>query len=185
MQIHWVGGDVFREAEREDVEARIRDLTDGYTDIIDVRITAKTNGHHRHGGQEVRITCEARGKELVAARTRPDAGLALNEAMDVFERELRRLRDRRSEVGESLARGAETPEIGVIDELAPGGDHGFLLTSAGERVYFHRNAVGGAGFDALEVGVEVRYSVAEAESPNGPQATTVVPLGKHHIVEQP
>jgi ribosome-associated translation inhibitor RaiA len=97
MEIHWVDAAVFAAAERENVEARIRVLADGHTDLIDVRIAARSSDHHRHGGQEVRITCEARGKAIVAARTRPDAGLALNEAMDVFEREVLRLRERRSE----------------------------------------------------------------------------------------
>jgi ribosome-associated translation inhibitor RaiA/cold shock CspA family protein len=174
MQIHWVGGDAFPEAEREAVEARIRELTEGYTDVIDVRITARTNGHHRHGGNEVRITCEARGKELVAARTRPDAGLALNEAVDVFERELRRLRDRRGAQGELRARGAETPETGVIDALSPAGDHGFILTSAGERVYFHRNALHGAlEFEKLEEGQRVGLNIEGGEK--GLQATVVRP----------
>jgi ribosome-associated translation inhibitor RaiA len=52
--------------------------------------------HHQHGGDEVRITCDARGKEIVAVRSAPEAGLALNEAVDVFEREVRRMRERRA-----------------------------------------------------------------------------------------
>jgi ribosomal subunit interface protein len=97
MEIHWVDPDVFREQDRLAAEERIRKLADEHTDVIDVRVTARPSGHHRHGNQEVRITCEARRAEIVAARTRPDAGLALNEAMDAFEREVRRMRHRRAE----------------------------------------------------------------------------------------
>ena len=96
MQIHWVNPDLFDEEERSLIEARIQELTEGRTDVIDVRIAARPSAHHRHGGQEVRITCEARGQEIVAARAQPDAGLALNEALDVFERELWRMRQRRA-----------------------------------------------------------------------------------------
>jgi ribosome-associated translation inhibitor RaiA len=95
MQLHWVHPDVFGEQEREAAASRIEALAKDHTDLIDVRITARTTGHHKHGGQEVRITCDARGKELVASRTRPDAGLALNEALDVFEREVKRMRGKR------------------------------------------------------------------------------------------
>ena len=38
------------------------------------------------------------------------------------------------------------------------------------------------GFDTIEVGNEVRIESAENESEKGPQATTVIPIGKHHIV---
>src|SRR5512145_2537089 len=96
MEIHWYNPNAFPESDRASAEARIVGLVGDHTDVIDVRIAARESGHHRHGGQEVRITCQARGTELVAARTRADAGLALNEALDAFERVLRRLRDRRT-----------------------------------------------------------------------------------------
>jgi cold shock CspA family protein/ribosome-associated translation inhibitor RaiA len=170
MEIHWVNPEAFREAERESAEARIRELAEGRSDVIDVRIAARSTGHHRRGGHEVRITCEARGRELVAARTRPETGLALNEALDVFERELRRLRDRRGLQRE--LREAAPPELGVIDEVRA--DHGFILTDAGERVYFHRNAVHGAlDFERLEEGQRVGLNVEGGEK--GLQATVVRP----------
>lgn len=172
MEIHWVDGGAFRAAERERVEARILALAAGRSDLIDVRIVARSNGHHRHGGQEVRITCEARGKEIVAARTRPDAGLALNEAMDIFEREVLRLRERRNEQREERVRGALPTESGVIDQVLA--DHGFIVTDAGERVYFHRNALQGAlDFERLEEGLRVGLEVEGGEK--GLQATVVRP----------
>ena len=38
------------------------------------------------------------------------------------------------------------------------------------------------GFDQLEAGQEVRVAVAEGESADGPQASTVTPIGKHHLI---
>jgi ribosomal subunit interface protein len=174
MEIHWVNPGLFGEKERSLVEARIRDLTQGRTDIIDVRITARPTAHHRHGGQEVHISCEARGKQIVASRERPDASLALNEAMDIFERELRRLRERRSGQREGRELGAAPAELGVIDRVVSDEDHGFILTDAGERVYFHRNALQGTlAFEQLEEGQRVGLNIEGGDK--GLQATVVRP----------
>jgi len=173
MEIHWVNPNVFAEGVRSRVEERILALTDGRSDVIDVRITARQSGHHRHGDQEVRITCDARGKEIVASRTRPDAGLALNEAMDVFEQELGRMRSRRSEPRKGREAHAAPPESGVIDEIRADRDHGFILTDAGERVYFHRNAVRELAFERLEEGQRVSLNLEAGDE--GLQATVVRP----------
>ena len=94
MESHWVNAEAIEAEQRAAIEQRLAELAEGHRDLIDVRITARPNGHHRHGNQEVRITCQARGKELVAARTCPDLGLALHEAFDAFVREVRKFRDR-------------------------------------------------------------------------------------------
>jgi len=171
MNLHWVHPETFRDEQRRLVEARLEELARGHGDLIDVRITARPTAHHRHGGQEVRITCEARRKEIVAARTRSDAGLALNEALDAFEREVRRMRHRRTQAREE--RPDSPPELGVIDEVRLAEGFGFILTDSGERVYFHRNAVrGGLEFERLEAGQRVGLNLEGGEQ--GPQATVVV-----------
>jgi len=169
MELHWHHPEAFEDSDREAAERRIRELAHGHSDLIDVRISARTSAHHQHGGQEVRITCEARGKEIVAARTRPDAGLALNETLDAFEREIRRMRDRRTQ--QRKARPAQPPEHGVNDEVRAADEHGFVLTDAGLRVYFHRNALQGLDFAALAEGQRVALNFEAGEQ--GPQATFV------------
>ncbi len=72
MEIHWVGLGDLDEAERDEIEARLELLAEGHDDLIDLRITGHKTRHHHHGGREVRITCQARGREIVAARTRPE-----------------------------------------------------------------------------------------------------------------
>jgi cold shock CspA family protein/ribosome-associated translation inhibitor RaiA len=171
MELHWHHPEAFGEADRAAAERRVADVAENHTDLIDVRISARGSGHHRHGEQEVRITCQARGKEIVAARTRADAGLALNEALDAFEREVRRMRERRTQ--ERKERPAPPPELGVVDEILPGEGYGFILTDAGERVYFHRNAVhGGLAFERLEPGQRVGLDIEGGLK--GPQATVVL-----------
>jgi cold shock CspA family protein len=172
MEIHWHHPEGFRDGDRQAAEDRIRELARDRADLIDVRIAVRPTGHHRHGGQEVRITCKARGQEIVAARTRPDPGIALNEALDAFEREVWRMRHRRTQRREE--RPAPPAELGVIDEVLADEGYGFILTDGGERVYFHRNAVsGGLAFERLAEGQRVGLNLEGGQ--RGPQATVVVP----------
>ena len=171
MEIHWVGMQEIGADERAEIEARLDGLAEGHNDLIDLRITGHTTGHHQHGEQEVRITCQARGRELVAARTRPDLGLALNEVLDAFEREVRRMRDKRRDL--SRASAPEPPCLGVVDRVFREEGYGFILTDDGEQVYFHRNAVKeGLDFDRLQEADRVALNLEPGDE--GPQATTVV-----------
>jgi ribosomal subunit interface protein len=172
MEIHWKDLEDIPDDDRRTIEGRLDALASGHSDLIDVRLAAKRNRHHQHGAQEVRITCQARGTEIVAARTRPDVGAALDEALDAFEREVRRMRDRRSD--RRVERVAGAPELGIVDRVFADEGYGFILTDAGDQVYFHRNAVhGGLAFGALEEGQRVGLNIEGGEK--GPQATTVVP----------
>lgn len=171
MEIHWTHAGELPEEVREAFDQRLRTLAEGNSDLIDVRIVFRRSGHHRHGGQEVRITCDARNHELVVARTRDDAPQALDEAFDAFEREVWRMRHKRT--GRREERGARPPELGIVDRLLPGEGYGFILTDAGERVYFHRNAVrGGLGFETLQEGQRVGLDFERGDK--GLQATSVV-----------
>jgi cold shock CspA family protein len=172
MEIHWSHPEGLGAEERRLIEDRIRNLATGHDDLIDVRIVARETGHHRRGNQEVRVTCMARGKEIVIARTREEAGLALNEALDVLERQVRRLRDRRRT--RRTERPAQPPHLGVVDRVFPEEGYGFVLTDEGEEVYFHQNAVrGGLEFGGLEEGQRVGLNIEAGDE--GPQATTIVP----------
>jgi cold shock CspA family protein/ribosome-associated translation inhibitor RaiA len=171
MELHWLHPDAFSEHERLAAEDRIRKLAADHSDLIDVRITARATQHHRLGEREVHIICEARGKQIVANRTRSEAGLALNEALDVFEREVLRMRDRREQ--QRTNRPPEPPMLGIVDRVDLDKGFGFILTDSGERVYFHRNAVtDGLQFERLEEGQRVALDIEGGIE--GPQATVVV-----------
>jgi cold shock CspA family protein len=64
-------------------------------------------------------------------------------------------------------------------ELHPDEAYGRIETPDGRLIYFHRNSVVGADFDALRIGAEVRFHAEAGE--RGPQASTVHVIGKHHI----
>jgi cold shock CspA family protein len=73
------------------------------------------------------------------------------------------------------------PDNGQVTRLLPEQNCGFILGADGSEIYFHRNSVANGGFDKLTVGDEVRFVAQHAESTQGPQASTAVPIGKHHL----
>ena len=172
MEIHWRNMDELGRGRRGEIEERLARLEEGHNDLIKLWITGAKTPHHRHGAQEVSLRCQVRGRELVAARTRPDLGQALDEVLDVFERELRKLRDRRSDERNWRPAGSEL--LGVIDRVNTEEGYGFILTDGGERVYFHRNALhGGLAFDRLDEGQRVALDFEKGD--RGLQATVVRP----------
>ena len=172
MEIHWRNLDELGSETRGAVEARLRGLDEGHGDLIKLWLTGARTLHHRYGGQEVRLRCQACGRELVVARTRPDLGKALDEVLDAFEREVRTLRDRRGDLRASEP--TAPPQLGVIDRVFAEQGYGFILTDGGERVYFHRNAVrGGLAFERLGEGERVGLNFEAGE--RGLQATVVRP----------
>jgi cold shock CspA family protein/ribosome-associated translation inhibitor RaiA len=171
MEIHWRKVEGLLPELREATEARLRELDEGHGDLIDVRIVARSTEHHRQGGDEIRITCQARGKEIVATRERAGLDVSLLEALDAFEREVWRMRHRRTQ--ERSATPPSPPELGVIDRVLRDQGYGFILTDAGDQVYFHRNAVReGLEFQSLEEGQRVGLNFEAGEK--GLQATVVM-----------
>ncbi|MBW2271938.1 MAG: HPF/RaiA family ribosome-associated protein [Deltaproteobacteria bacterium] len=95
MEIHWHHTQWLSEDGREEIEGRIRELAEqGSNDIIDVRISG-SSARQGHGEQEVRITCEARGKEIVAVRTSDSLDQALHDAVENFVQQVRQMRKKR------------------------------------------------------------------------------------------
>jgi cold shock CspA family protein/ribosome-associated translation inhibitor RaiA len=172
MQIHWHQADSIPEEERSAVAARLEALAAGHTDLIDLWIDVEESRHHRHGGDAVAIRCQARGREIVARHEADEAGLALREALAAFERDVRRWRERRIRARSEAP--AAPPRLGIVDRVLRDAGYGFLLTDAGERVYFHANALTrGLRFETLNEGDRVGLDYEPGEK--GPQAIFVEP----------
>jgi cold shock CspA family protein/ribosome-associated translation inhibitor RaiA len=171
------------------LDARIRQRAAELDQFCD-RITAcrvvveRTSRRQAQGNLfEVHVDLSVPGREIAIGRERgvnhahEDAHVAVRDAFDAARRALEdHVRRRRGE-GKVHA----VPDHGHVARLLPDRDCGFIVTPGGEEIYFHRNSVAGEAFDKLEVGAEVRFVAQEGESPNGPQASTVTPLGKHHL----
>jgi cold shock CspA family protein/ribosome-associated translation inhibitor RaiA len=173
------------------IEARIREkaaVLERFSDrITGCRVIVEKEHRHRHKGNlfRVRIEIDAPGKELAVTHTGPrdhaheDVYVAIR---DAFNAAVRRLEDHVRERGGKV-KAHEAPLHGTVRMVDRDGGFGFVETAEGE-VYFHRNSVIGE-FDAIEPGSRVRLELAERESEQGWQATTVLPLGKHHLQEPP
>jgi ribosome-associated translation inhibitor RaiA/cold shock CspA family protein len=171
------------------LEARIRqraeDLDQFFDRIISCRVVVeRSHRRHQQGNIfEVRIDLSIPGREIVVRRepginhAHEDPYVAVRDAFDAARRLLEdHIRRRRGD-----AKTHVVPDHGRIARILPDRDCGFIATPGGEEIYFHRNSVASGAFDKLEVGAEVRFVAQEGESPEGPQASTVVPLGKHHL----
>ena len=169
------------------VEARVREEAAKLEQFCD-RITAMrvvvARPQHRHTKGDtfqVRIHITVPGAADIAISREPAATGAHEDVYvairDAFDAITRRLEDHARKVrGDQKLH--EAPDHGRVARLFP--DYGFIETADGSEVYFHRNAVPNHGFDRLGVGAKVRVVIAEGESAQGPQASTVIPIGKHN-----
>jgi ribosome-associated translation inhibitor RaiA/cold shock CspA family protein len=184
LQITW------RDMEASDaLGAKIREqvqrLERFYDRIIACRVMVEQLHRHKHKGNlfNVRIDLSVPGREIVVTRdsgkdhAHEDPYVVVR---DTFKAARRQLEDyvhrHRGDV-----KAHEPPPHGRIVELHPESDYGRLESSDGRLIYFHRNSVLNRDLDSLKVGTEVRF--AEEMGDEGPQASSVSVLGKHHLPE--
>ena len=172
------------------VEAHIRERADAldrfFKRIIACRVVIEASTGRRRKGKlyHVRVDLTVPGREIVVKRdpaqhhAHEDILVAIRDAFDAVRRQLEdHARDARGDVKFHSA-----PSHGRIVRLFREEGYGFIQSSEGDEIYMHRNATVGSDFDALSEGDEVRYVVHEGEGEKGPQASTVVVIGKHHPV---
>jgi cold shock CspA family protein/ribosome-associated translation inhibitor RaiA len=181
VQLDFQGMDA-RQDLRSAIARHLQQLEERFGRVTAGRVVLKApSGHHRTGGlYEVNIRLSLpEGREVNIARTRhaderhADLNFAIN---DAFKRARRQLQDRAQRL-QGKVKTHESPPIATVAEIDPSGEFGFLETTDGREVYFHRNSVLNGGFDGLEVGSRVTF--AESAGDKGPQASTVRPMGKH------
>ena len=95
MDLQWHTKVDVPEQARAAIEKRIEDLAAEHADLIHVVIHVERSNHHRHGVAEAKIRGQARGRELIASGRGEEPEIALDEASDAFEREVRTMRDKR------------------------------------------------------------------------------------------
>lgn len=165
------------------IEAHVAKLEQRYGRITACRVVVKGPGaHHRIGLYEINIRLALPGgREVNVARTPQaderysDLPFAIN---DTFRRARRRLQDHVRRMQGQVKQHENLP-VGSVTKLDPSGEFGFLETSDGREIYFHRNSVLDPGFSHLAIGA--RVSFAEEAGEKGAQASTVRLLGKHGL----
>jgi cold shock CspA family protein len=140
--------------------------------------------HHRRGKLfHVRIDMNVPGSEIIIDRNRhdrkshEDVYVGIRDAFDAARVNLESYVRRRK-------MNVKTHEVfshGKIIRVMPEEDYGFIETSDGREIYFHVNSFIGKAGERIEPGLEVRFF--EEEGNEGPQASSVIPIGKHHLRE--
>lgn len=156
-----------------ELRRRAEKLERHFDRITSCRIAVeKPSNHHREGGPyRVRVDVTVPGREIVASKEEDDLNAAIRSAFDAAERQVEEF----SQVRRGEVKTIETPPQGRVIRIFREEGFGFIAAEDGHEVYFHRNAVLEPGFEALDVGAAVRY--AEEQGFEGPQASTVTPLG--------
>jgi ribosomal subunit interface protein len=179
----------FRGVDHSDaVEQNIRERAQKFERFYDhivachVVVEAPHQHHHKGGLFRVKLDITVPDGELIVSRNpdqhhaHEDVYVALRDAFKAARRQLEDYaRKRRGKV-----KTHDVPPHGRILALYPAMDYGTIQTQDGREIYFHRNSVVEAGFDQLEEQMEVRFHEEAGE--DGPKATTVHVVGKHHIV---
>jgi len=168
----------------EAVTARIHDWVDKlerfYDRIVRCEVLVETPHRHQRSGRpyHVRVRLTIPGGEIVASHdpgpdgAHEDVYVALR---DTFQAVRRQLDDQVMRMRREV-KTRELPSHGRVSYLDVEGAWGWMEADDGRRIYFHRNSVLG-GMDRLALGDEVRF--AEEVGDEGPQASTVVPIGDH------
>ncbi len=179
----------FRGFDRSDaIEQRVRakatDLERLHERIMSCHVTVEAPHNHHYKGKQytVRLDLHLPDKEIVVGKqSDEDVYVAIRDAFEAATRQLEsHARRRRGEV-----KHHDLPDHGTVAKLFRDDGYGFVQLADGGDVYFHANSVPGGAFTALTPGDEVRVVLAEAESDKGPQASAVIPIGKHHLVDRP
>jgi ribosomal subunit interface protein len=176
----------FRNMEPSDfvarqVHAKVKKLERFYGRITSCHVFIDAPHRHQRKGKHYAVRIEVRvpGSELVVndkpgdVNAHEDLKVAVRDAFDAMERQLKRWKARAS--GEVKAH--EGPLQGRIVEIDHDKGFGHIAASDGRLVYFHRNSVVEGRFSALAAGDPVELVAQSEESPIGPQASTVRPIG--------
>jgi ribosome-associated translation inhibitor RaiA/cold shock CspA family protein len=127
------------------------------------------------------VTIEVRvpGTELVVRHDQNDVNehqhlaVAIRDAFSAMAIELKRWKN---QIGGEV-KTHDGPLQGKIAEINHDEDYGQIIATDNRLIYFHRNSVVDGDFDDLQQRDTVELVVQTGESPIGPQASTVRPIG--------
>lgn len=187
VEIIWHNMTPARHVEKR-VRQRVARLEKFFGRIIGCHVVVEaSHQRHRQGNQyEVRLEVTVPGGLLTVDR-RPgddkahfDVLVAVRDAFDSMERQLRRWKDQHTGRPEVQA----GPLQGRITEIDHDRDFGQIVAADGRLVYFHRNAVVAGDFAAMRAGDAVELVVDRGEDAAGAHASTVRAISPGAYVER-
>lgn len=158
---------------------RVAKLEKRFDHLIGCRVSVeRLHNQHRTGNIfEIHLTLSVPGRDLTVSRqpqklkenyANPDIHASIQEAFDAAERRLEAFKGRLRSDTSAPSASALSGQVALIE---PGADHGFILTSTGSQLYFHRHSVTNWRFDKLKQGDRVYY--VEEQGDTGPIATKI------------
>jgi ribosome-associated translation inhibitor RaiA len=181
LQITWRGMEP-SDALGDRIGEQVKTLERFYDGIIGCRVVVEQLHRHKHKGNlfNVRIDLWVPGKEIVVNResgknhAHEDPYVTVRDSFRAARRQLEDyVRRHRGDV-----KAHAPPPHGPVVELYPESNYGRLESSDGRLIYFHRNSLLNGALDTLEIGAEVRF--VEEMGDEGPQASSVSVIGRHH-----
>lgn len=149
--------------------------------IVSCRVIIDAPHHHNHKGYLYRFNIHVQVPGRVLSTTRvsqnhrhENAHATLNDAFHTVHRQL-------VDYGQQKRKDIKVhakPPHGRVFQLHD--QFGVILTRDNEEIYFHANSLLKEDFKNLSIGKEVRFVLNQGEQ--GPQASSVRLIGKHHIV---
>lgn len=182
-QIEFQGTDA-SPALRTTIEGHVKELENRFGRITGCLVVVKApSRRHRTGGLfEINVHLSLpNGREVKVSRTpqdderHADADFAI---ADAFKRAGRQLQDHVRRL-QGKVKSHEAMPVGKITNVDTDRGFGYLESSDGRDIYFHRNSVLNNAFTRLKKGS--RVSFREEEGEKGLQASTVRMLGKHAL----
>lgn len=169
------------EAVEESIQKWANKLEQAYPDMMScrVRIEAPSKKKFKGGLFHTRIEIKLPGRDILVNRN-PDLHHSYTDAYvsirDAFKSAQRQLESQVKRVQGKVKSHEESGSIGRIRSLFPENDCGWIESSDGMEIYFHRNSLLNCDFDTLVAGMEVNY--IEHEDSEEPRASSVRVRGR-------
>ena len=169
------------------VKRQVAKLERFSNEIVHCRVAVEARHKQPHKSTlGINVEISVPGDVIVAKReTRPhevhdhnDAYGVIQDTFDAVVKQLETYKDKRRHQVKTHEQGLD---FGRIVRLDKDREHGFIETSGGNNIFFHRDVVEEGGFGRLDEGVGVYYSLAPSNGPYGPQARLVRVVKADHV----
>jgi cold shock CspA family protein len=172
------------------IETRIQQSArklDRFNDcIMSCRVVVEAPHRHHHKGNVYHVIVEVMvpGGELVVNRngernhSHEDVHVAIRDAFAAMAHKLEGYARRQR----GAVKSHDAPRQGRIARLYAHEGYGFIESADGVDVYFNENALHGVDIGTLAVGAPVRFEMTDIENNDGPEATTVLRIGKQQLI---
>ncbi|SHO52699.1 HPF/RaiA family ribosome-associated protein [Desulfopila aestuarii] len=180
VQIQFINMDS-SEAVEQAIEKHAAKLEQMFPDIQScrVRIEAPSKKKTKGGLFHTRIEIKLPGKEIAVNRN-PDLHHSYTDAYvsirDAFKSAQRQLEAQVKKIQGKVKLHEESGSTGKISSLYLDNDCGWITSSDGYEIYFHRNSLLSDNFDSLSVGMAVQY--IEHEDSEELRASSVRVIGQ-------